>query len=165
MPLSTLQNITDRNRPRPVFVRGAGEQCRAPLARRSDLGGQCCPALDSTAAWYTRFGAIQDGSYSYTPAAMAVGLLFIEAALIVSDRLRNAIDRHVASRLLLRRREAGLTQQMVADALSVTFQQFQKYERAINRISAGTLYQLSLTLEVPVQYFFEGLSGRRNRPR
>src|ERR1700693_4393991 len=96
---------------------------------------------------------------------MAVGLLFIEAALIVSDRLPNAIDRHVASRLLLRRREAGLTQQMVADALGVTFQQFQKYERAINRISAGTLYQLSLTLEVPVQYFFEGLSGRRKKPR
>jgi transcriptional regulator with XRE-family HTH domain len=96
---------------------------------------------------------------------MAVGLLFIEAALIVSDRLPSAIDRHVASRLLLRRREAGLTQQMVADALGVTFQQFQKYERAINRISAGTLYQLSLTLEVPVQYFFEGLSGRRKKPR
>jgi transcriptional regulator with XRE-family HTH domain len=54
---------------------------------------------------------------------------------------------------------------MVADALGVTFQQFQKYERAINRISAGTLYQLSLTLEVPVQYFFEGLSGRRKKPR
>jgi transcriptional regulator with XRE-family HTH domain len=67
----------------------------------------------------------------------------------VSDRFPNAIDRHVASRVLLRRQEAGLTQQMVADALGVTFQQFQKYERAINRISAGTLYQLSLTLEVP----------------
>jgi hypothetical protein len=52
------------------------------------------------------------------------GLLFIEAALIVSDRLPNAIDRHVASRLRLRRREAGLTQQMVADAIGITFQQF-----------------------------------------
>jgi len=72
------------------------------------------------------------------------GLLFIEAALIVSDRLPSAIDRHVASRVLLRRQEAGLTQQMVADALGVTFQQFQKYERAINRISAGTLYGFRL---------------------
>ena len=78
----------------------------------------------------------------------------------MSDRLPNAIDRHVASRVRLRRLEAGLTQEMVADGLSVTFQQFQKYERAINRISAGTLYQLSLTLEVPVQYFFEGLKLR-----
>ena len=93
------------------------------------------------------------------------GFLFIEAALIVSDGLPNAIDRHVASRVLLRRQEAGLTQQMVADALGVTFQQFQKYERAINRISAGTLYQLSLTLEVPVGYFFEGWSGHRKKPR
>jgi hypothetical protein len=99
------------------------------------------------------------------PAAMAVGLLFIEAALIVSDRLPSAIDRHVASRVLLRRQEAGLTQQMVAETLGITFQQFQKYEGAINRISAGMLYQLSLTLEVPVQYFFEGLSGRRKKPR
>ena len=88
------------------------------------------------------------------------GLLFIEAALIVSDRLPNAIDRHVASRLRLRRRQAGVTQQMVADAIGVTFQQFQKYESAINRISAGTLYQLALTLEVPVSYFFEGLKRR-----
>ena len=77
---------------------------------------------------------------------MAVGLLFIEAALIVSDRLPNAIDRHVASRLVMRRQELGLTQQMVAETLGVTFQQFQKYEGAINRISAGMLYQLSLTL-------------------
>ena len=60
----------------------------------------------------------------------------------MSDRLPNAIDRHVASRVRLRRLEAGLTQEMVADGLSVTFQQFQKYERAINRISTGTLYQL-----------------------
>ena len=98
--------------------------------------------------------------YNDTQAAMAVGLLFIEAAQIVSDRLPNAIDRHVASRLRLRRLEAGLTQQMVADTLGVTFQQFQKYEGAINRISAGTLYKLALTLEVPVQYFFEGLKLR-----
>ena len=97
------------------------------------------------------------------PAAMAVGLLFIEAALIVSDRLPSAIDRHVASRVLLRRQEAGLTQQMVAETLGIMFQQFQKYEGAINRISAGMLYQLSLTLEVPVQYFFEGLRRRRRR--
>jgi transcriptional regulator with XRE-family HTH domain len=92
-------------------------------------------------------------------------ILFIEAALIVSDRLPSAIDRHVASRVLLRRQEAGLTQQMVAETLGITFQQFQKYEGAINRISAGMLYQPSLTLEVPVQYFFEGLSGRRKKPR
>ena len=82
----------------------------------------------------------------------------------MSDRLPNAMNRHVASRLRLRRPEAGLSQTMLADAVGVTFQQLQKYEGAINRISAGALYQLALTLDVPVQYFFDGLS-RRNKKR
>jgi transcriptional regulator with XRE-family HTH domain len=81
----------------------------------------------------------------------------------MSNRLPNAIDRHVAAQLRLRRQEVGLTQVALAAALGITFQQLQKYEKAINRISAGALYQLSVTLEVPVQYFFEGLSGRRKK--
>jgi transcriptional regulator with XRE-family HTH domain len=85
----------------------------------------------------------------------------IEAALIMSDRLPNRIDRHVASRVRSRRQEVGLSQETVADALGVTFQQLQKYEQAVNRISAGALYRLALTLEVPVGYFFEGLKGYR----
>jgi transcriptional regulator with XRE-family HTH domain len=83
--------------------------------------------------------------------------------LVVSDRLPNAIDRHVASRMRLRRRELGLSQEAVAAALGVTFQQFQKYERTINRISAGALYRIARTLEVPVGYFFEGLRDRRKK--
>ncbi len=79
----------------------------------------------------------------------------------MSDRQPNAIDRHVASRLRLRRQEVGLSQQALAAVLGVTFKQLQKYERATNRISAGALYQLSITLEVPVQYFFDGLRVRR----
>jgi DNA-binding XRE family transcriptional regulator len=84
---------------------------------------------------------------------------------LMSDRLPSPVDRHVASRLSLRRREVGMTQNQLAQTLGLTFQQLQKYEKAVNRISAGTLYQLSLSLEVPVQYFFEGLSGRRKKPR
>jgi transcriptional regulator with XRE-family HTH domain len=87
---------------------------------------------------------------------MAVGLLFIEAALIVSDRLPSAIDRHVASRVLLRRQEAGLTQQMVAETLGITFQQVQKYERGMNRVGASRLQQISDALGVSPFYFFEG---------
>ena len=83
--------------------------------------------------------------------------------LHMSNRLPNAIDRHVASRLRLRRRETGITQDMLADAVGVSFQQVQKYEEGTNRISAGALYQLAITLEVPVQYFFDGLSGRRKK--
>jgi transcriptional regulator with XRE-family HTH domain len=81
----------------------------------------------------------------------------------MSDRLPNAIDRHVASRLRLRRLEAGLTQTMLADELGISFQQLQKYEGAVNRISAGALYQLALTLNVPVEYFFDGLSRRHKK--
>ena len=81
----------------------------------------------------------------------------------MSDRLPNAIDRHVASRLRLRRLEVGMTQTQLAQAVGVKFQQLQKYEGAINRISAGALYQLALTLDVSVQYFFAGLSRRHKK--
>jgi transcriptional regulator with XRE-family HTH domain len=82
----------------------------------------------------------------------------------MSGRLPTAVDRHVASRLRLRRQETGMTQTQLAQAVGVTFQQLQKYEGAVNRISAGALYQLALTLDVPVQYFFDGLS-RRDKKR
>ncbi len=81
------------------------------------------------------------------------------------NRLPNAIDRHVASRLRLRRQETGITQVMLAQVLAISFQQVQKYEDGTNRITAGALYQLAITLEVPVQYFFEGLSERRKKQR
>jgi transcriptional regulator with XRE-family HTH domain len=79
------------------------------------------------------------------------------------NRLPNATDRHVASRLRLRRREAGITQIILAQVLGVSFQQVQKTEDGINRISAGALYQLAMTLETPVQFFFDGLSERRKK--
>src|SRR6476661_10286301 len=82
----------------------------------------------------------------------------------MSDRLPNAIDRHIASRLRSRRLEVGITQKQLAHAVGVTFQQFQKYERAINRLSAGALYRLALALQIPVQYFFEGLTARHRHP-
>ncbi len=80
-------------------------------------------------------------------------------------RSPNAVDRHVASQLRLRRQEAGLSQTAVADALGISFQQVQKYENGTNRISAGMLHALSITLKVPVQYFFDGLSERRKKDR
>jgi transcriptional regulator with XRE-family HTH domain len=66
--------------------------------------------------------------------------------------------------LRLRRLEAGLSQTTLADTLGISVQQFQKYEGATTRISSGALYQLALTLDVPVQYFFDGLS-RRDKKR
>ncbi len=69
------------------------------------------------------------------------------------------IDLHLGKRLRRRRRLLGLTQQQLAGACGVRFQQIQKYECGANRISAARLWQLAEALEVPVGYFFDGLSG------
>lgn len=66
----------------------------------------------------------------------------------------HAIDRLVGQQLRKRRLELGLTQLSVAEAIGVTFQQIQKYERGSNRIVASRLYDLANTLNVPLEYFF-----------
>ena len=68
------------------------------------------------------------------------------------------IDRHVGGRVRERRIMLGLTQQQLADLIGVTYQQAHKYERAINRISAGRLFEIAQVLNVPVSYFFDGLA-------
>ena len=67
------------------------------------------------------------------------------------------IDKHVGKRLRLRRTILGISQDVLGNAVGVTFQQIQKYERGINRVSASRLFEISKALEVPVQYFFGGL--------
>ncbi|HEY8571769.1 helix-turn-helix transcriptional regulator [Phenylobacterium sp.] len=73
------------------------------------------------------------------------------------------IDIHLGRRLRRRRRLLGLTQQQLAGACGVRFQQIQKYECAANRMSAARLWQLSEVLEVPVSYFYEGLSAEQRQ--
>lgn len=68
------------------------------------------------------------------------------------------VDRHVGTRVRLRRRLEGRSQESLASALGLTFQQIQKYERGANRISASKLYDIAAALRVPVSYFFEGLA-------
>ncbi len=67
------------------------------------------------------------------------------------------IDLHLGKRLRRRRRLLGLTQQQLATAIGIRFQQIQKYECGANRISASRIFELSAALEVPVGYFYEGL--------
>lgn len=67
------------------------------------------------------------------------------------------IDLHVGKRLRRRRRLLGLTQQNLADAMGLRFQQIQKYECGANRVTAARLYQLARALHVQTMYFFEGL--------
>jgi transcriptional regulator with XRE-family HTH domain len=64
-------------------------------------------------------------------------------------------DRHVGSRVCMRRKMLSMSQTKLADALGVTFQQVQKYEKGTNRISASRLQQISRALQVPISFFFE----------
>jgi transcriptional regulator with XRE-family HTH domain len=73
------------------------------------------------------------------------------------------IDHHVGARVRERRIMMGLTQQQLADLIGVTYQQAHKYERGINRVSAGRLYEIAQVLSVPVGYFFDGLDEHVSR--
>jgi transcriptional regulator with XRE-family HTH domain len=68
----------------------------------------------------------------------------------------NPIDKHVGSRVRMRRLMLDMSQTDVADALGLTFQQVQKYEKGTNRIGASRLQHISQILQVPVPFFFEG---------
>ena len=72
----------------------------------------------------------------------------------------NTVDTHVGQRIRDKRNERGMSQTEVANALGVTFQQVQKYERGTNRVGASRLFDLSRILSVPVQYFFAGLNNQ-----
>lgn len=69
------------------------------------------------------------------------------------------IDQHVGDRIRRRRTLLGFTQEQLADALQISYQQIQKYETGSNRVSAGRLFQIAQRLDVPVSYFFEGLDN------
>lgn len=70
-------------------------------------------------------------------------------------KVTHRVDVAVGARIRLRRRLLGVTQQQLAEALGLTFQQVQKYERGANRVSASKLYEIASTLEAPVSFFFE----------
>jgi transcriptional regulator with XRE-family HTH domain len=71
----------------------------------------------------------------------------------------NAADHHVGARIRERRVMLGLSQQQLAQMIGVTYQQAHKYERGLNHISAGRLYEIAQVLAVPVSWFFDGISA------
>jgi transcriptional regulator with XRE-family HTH domain len=75
-----------------------------------------------------------------------------------------AIDDHVGARIHERRIMLGLTQQQFAELVGVSYQQLHKYERGINRVPAGRLFEIAHVLSVPVGYFYEGFAEERVRP-
>ncbi len=74
----------------------------------------------------------------------------------MTKKATNPIDKHVGSRVRMRRMMLGMSQEKLGDALALTFQQVQKYEKGTNRIGASRLQQISQILQVPVAFFFEG---------
>src|SRR5260370_38112356 len=80
-------------------------------------------------------------------------------------KLPNPIDKHVGSRLRMRRKMLGMSQEKLGEALKITFQQVQKYEKGTNRISASRLQHISHILQVPVPFFFEGAPHQPGQPR
>ena len=76
---------------------------------------------------------------------------------IIDRNEPNPVDKHVGSRIRLRRNILHLTQQQMADLLGLTFQQVQKYEKGLNRVGASRLWDISRVLEVPMDFFFEDM--------
>ena len=82
----------------------------------------------------------------------------------MAKKAPNPIDKHVGSRVRMRRMMLSMSQEKLGDALGLTFQQVQKYEKGTNRIGASRLQQIANVLQVPVAFFFEGapeLAGAR----
>ncbi len=79
--------------------------------------------------------------------------------LTVPKKKANPVDAHVGYRVRLRRMLIGMSQERLGELLGLTFQQVQKYERGINRIGAGRLFEVAEILGVPISFFYEGVDG------
>jgi transcriptional regulator with XRE-family HTH domain len=77
----------------------------------------------------------------------------------VPKKKANPVDTQVGNRVRIRRMLIGMSQEKLGDLLGLTFQQVQKYEKGVNRIGAGRLYEISRILSVPIDFFYEGVSG------
>jgi transcriptional regulator with XRE-family HTH domain len=77
----------------------------------------------------------------------------------MDENVNRNVDRHVGTRVRMRRMMLGVSQEKLGGALGLTFQQIQKYEKGTNRISASRLQHVSQILQVPIPFFFEGVPG------
>lgn len=84
-------------------------------------------------------------------------MTFLIAAADTTANDPHHVDRYVGHRVRLQRRTQGLSQSVLANKVGVTFQQIQKYERGMNRISASKLYEIGHALDAPIAFFFAGL--------
>jgi transcriptional regulator with XRE-family HTH domain len=101
-----------------------------------------------TNGYNQRYSSRRDDFCSIVRSAMALRY--------AAKKAPNPTDKHVGSRVRMRRMMLSMSQQKLADGLGLTFQQVQKYERGANRIGASRLQQISHLLQVPIAFFFEG---------
>ena len=83
----------------------------------------------------------------------------------MAEKIPNPIDRHVGARVRMRRMMLAMSQTDLGDALGLTFQQVQKYEKGTNRVGASRLQHISQILQVPVAFFFEGAPHQPGQPK
>jgi transcriptional regulator with XRE-family HTH domain len=79
--------------------------------------------------------------------------------------MKHPVDAHVGKRIRHRRWMVGMTQQQLADRVGIKFQQIQKYETGMNRVSASRLWDIAEVLEVTISFFFEGIDDGRETAR
>lgn len=77
----------------------------------------------------------------------------------MAKKQTNPIDVQVGNRVRIRRMLIGMSQERLGDLLGLTFQQVQKYEKGVNRIGAGRLYEVARILNVPIDFFYEGVAA------
>src|SRR6185437_16298621 len=79
--------------------------------------------------------------------------------IIMPKKQANPIDVQVGNRVRIRRMLIGMSQERLGDLLGLTFQQVQKYEKGVNRIGAGRLFEMSRILNVPIDFFYDGVEA------
>ena len=84
--------------------------------------------------------------------------LWVKLLKVRNEEMAHLVDVHVGKRIRQRRWLVGMTQQKLAEAVGIKFQQIQKYETGMNRVSASRLWDIAEALSVPVSFFFEGLA-------
>ena len=83
---------------------------------------------------------------------------------VMGEKATSSVDKHVGSRVRMRRRMLAMSREKLGNALGLSFQQVQKYERGMNRIAASRLQQISDILQVPVSFFFEETAASASAP-
>ena len=78
----------------------------------------------------------------------------------MKEREPNKVDKHIGSRIRMRRIELKISQSVLGDELGVSFQQVQKYEKGVNRVGGGRLQSIAVALDCPISYFYENAPGK-----